>query len=199
MVENGRLSHQFSGELSLAERIGGTGARFTLAAENVARTGYVEDVHLALMNSPGHRANILSLAYNAVGIGVAEHQGKIYVAQDFIFLVPMYSDEQFSAAFAEAFTAARKNSGQKALATRTDSALHDLACATSGDANKLAGKVGDARSVVVFTSSEPHRLPDEMLGRAANPAFHRMNFGVCFRPDQEHGYGNFWVVATFGD
>jgi hypothetical protein len=24
-----------------------------------------------------------------------------------------------------------------------------------------------------------------------------MNFGVCFRPDQKHGYANFWVVATF--
>ncbi|HZI56520.1 MAG TPA: CAP domain-containing protein, partial [Verrucomicrobiae bacterium] len=60
LVENGQLSHQFPGEPSLLERIGATGARFTLAAENVARTEYVEDVHPALMNSPGHRANILN-------------------------------------------------------------------------------------------------------------------------------------------
>ncbi|MBZ5508085.1 MAG: CAP domain-containing protein [Acidobacteriia bacterium] len=199
MVENGQLSHQFPGERSLAERIGATGARFTLAAENIARTGYVEDVHPALMNSRGHRANILSSAYNAVGIGVMEHQNKIYVAQDFLFLVPMYSEEQFGAVFAQAFHLARKSKGRKALDARSDVLLHDLACATEGDAAKLTDKVSDAVAVVVFNSSDPHRLPEEMLGRAANPDFHRMNFGVCFRPDQEHGYANFWVVAAFAN
>jgi hypothetical protein len=199
MLENGQLSHQFLAELSLAERIGATGARFTLAAENVARTGYVEDVHPALMNSRGHRANILSSAYNAVGIGVMEHQGKIYVAQDFLFVVPLYSEEQFGIVFAEAFNRARKNKGRKALNARSDAALHDLACATEGDAAKLADKVSDAMAVVVFNSSEPHRLPEEMFSRAANPEFRRMNFGVCFRPDQERGYANFWVVATFAN
>lgn len=199
MLENGQLSHQFLGEPSLAERIGATGARFTLAAENVARTGYVEDVHPALMNSRGHRSNILSSAYNAAGIGVVERQGKIYVVQDFLFVVPMYSEEQFGAVFGEAFNQARKSKGRKMLNARSDASLHDLACVTEGDAAKLAGKVSDAVAVVVFNSSEPHRLPEEMQGRAANPDFHRMNFGVCFRPDQEHGYANFWVVATFAN
>jgi len=36
-----------------------------------------------------------------------------------------------------------------------------------------------------------------MLERVRDPNFQRMNVGVCFRPDQEHGYANFWVVATF--
>jgi uncharacterized protein YkwD len=197
MVENGQLSHQFLGEPSLVERIGATGARFTLAAENVARTGFVEDVHPALMNSHGHRANILNSAYNAVGIGVVERQGKIYVAQDFLYLVPMYSEEQFGAVFAEAFKLARKSKGRKPINAMPDASLHDLACMTEGDATKLADKVSKAIAVVVFNSSEPHRLPEEMMGRVANPEFHRMNFGVCFRPDQEHGYANFWVVITF--
>ena len=74
-----------------------------------------------------------------------------------------------------------------------------LACATDGNAAKLSGNVADARTVVVFTLSEPHLLPDQVFSRAANPDFHRMNVGVCFRPDQEHGYANFWVVATFAD
>jgi uncharacterized protein YkwD len=37
LAENGKLSHQFPGETSLPERLGATGARFTVAAENVAR------------------------------------------------------------------------------------------------------------------------------------------------------------------
>src|SRR5947209_17254608 len=48
LLENTRLSHQFPGESTLSERLGATGVRFTVAAENVARTEYIEDVHLAL-------------------------------------------------------------------------------------------------------------------------------------------------------
>ena len=111
LAENGTLSHQFAGENSLPERLGATGARFTVSAENVARTEFVEDVHPALMASSGHRANILNTGYNAVGIGVVEEKGKIYVTQDFIFLVPAYSESQFKSAFAEAFNLARKSKG----------------------------------------------------------------------------------------
>ena len=196
MVENGKLSHQFPGEPSLPERIGATGVRFTLAAENLARTEYVEDVHLALMSSPGHRANMLNPGYNAVGIGVVEHEGKIYATQDFIFLVPAYSETQFSSALAETLNLAQKPKRIEVDA-QPDASLRELACATDGEATKLVGKIAGARAVVVFTSSEPHRLPQQMLSRAASRDFYRMKFGVCFRPDQEHGYANFWVVAAF--
>lgn len=194
LAENAQLSHQFPGELSLPERLGAAGVRFTVAAENVARTEWIEDVHPALMGSSGHRANMLSPRYNAVGIGVVQDKGKIYVTQDFIFLVPEYSEALFSAAFAESFNLARK--GRQAE-IRPDALLHELACTTDGDAAKLAGRVAEARSVVVFTSSDPHSLPEQILRRAAD--FHHMNFGVCFRPDQEHGYANFWVIATFSN
>jgi hypothetical protein len=194
LAENANLSHQFRGELSLPERLGATGIRFTVAAENVARTEWIEDVHPALMGSSGHRANMLSPRYNAVGIGVVEDKGSIFVTQDFIFLVPEYTEALFASAFAESFNLARK--GRQAD-IHQDALLHELACATDGDAAKLAGRVAAARSIVVFTSSDPHSLPEQMLSRAAD--FHHMNFGVCFRPDQQHGYANFWVVATFAE
>ena len=194
LAENANLSHQFPGEASLPERLGATGARFTVAAENVARTEWIEDVHPALMGSSGHRANMLSPRYNAVGIGVVQDKGKIFVTQDFIFVVPEYSEALFASAFAESFNLARK--GRQAN-IHQDTLLHELACATDGDATKLAGQVSGARSVVVFTSSDPHSLPEQILSRATSAEFHRMNFGVCFRPDQAHGYANFWVVATF--
>lgn len=194
LAENAQLSHQFRDELSLPERLGATGARFTVAAENVARTEWIEDVHPALMGSSGHRANMLSPKYNAIGIGVIEEKGRIFVTQDFIFLVPEYSEALFASAFAESFSLARK--GRKAE-IRPNALLHELACATDGDATKLAGQVAEASSVVVFTSSDPHSLPEQILSRAAD--FHRVNFGVCFRPDQQHGYANFWVVATFAE
>ncbi len=198
LSQNLELAHQYPGEPSLPERLGATGVRFTRAAENVARTEHVEDVHLALMGSPGHRANMLNPKYNAAGIGVVERDGKFYVTQDFIFAVPVYSEPEFSTAFAEGFNQARKSRGFREIVVQPDASLHDLACSTDGDALKLSGRV-NGRYLVVFTSSEPRRLPEQMLKAAASPDYHRMNFGVCFRPDKEHGYANFWVVATFAN
>lgn len=204
LAESGKLSHQFPGEATLPERLGAIGVRFTVSAENVAQTEFVEDVHPALMTSPGHRANILSASYNAVGIGVVENQGKIYVAQDFIFLVPSYSEAQFNAAFVEAFNLVRKARGIRPIYVREDADLHQLACTTDGNAGKLANNLTGVSatgvsSVVAFTSSDPHHLPPELNPRAANADFHIMKFGACFRPDQEHGYANFWVVAAFAN
>ena len=85
------------------------------------------------------------------------------------------------------------------MTAREDAALHELACTTNGNAVKLSEKLFGVSAVVVFTSSDPHHLPPEMNPRVANADFHRMNYGVCFRPDQEHGYANFWVVAAFAD
>jgi hypothetical protein len=199
LAENGKLSHQFPGEATLPERLGATGARFTVSAENVARTEFIEDVHPALISSPGHRANILSSSYNAVGIGVVESQGKIYVAQDFLFVVPDYTESQFNAAFAEAYNLARTSKGIRPLQVREDTILHELACATDGNAIKLANNLTGVSAVVVFTSSDPHQVPQGMDQRVANPDFHLMKYGACFRPDKEHGYANFWVVAAFAN
>lgn len=195
LAENGTLSHQFPGEPALPERVAAQGVRFTVSAENVARTEYVEDAHLALMNSPGHRANILNVAYNAVGIGVVEQKGKIYVTQDFIFQVPVYSEAEFNAAFAEAFNEAQKSRGGR-ISAQPDPLLRTLACSTDGDALKLSGRV-EGSYVLVFSASEPRRLPEQLLERAAYSKSRRLSFGVCFRPDTEHGHANFWVVAAF--
>jgi hypothetical protein len=130
---------------------------------------------------------------------VVENQGRIYVTQYFIFLVPAYSEAQFNSAFAEAFNLARKGKGIRPLEARQDTALHQLACTTDGAATKLAEQLSGVNAVTVFTSSDPHRMPQEMNPRVANADFHLMKYGVCFRPDQKHGYANFWVVATFSN
>lgn len=52
--------------------------------ENVGYGGSVSTIHNALMNSPGHRANILHTGYNQVGIGTwVSSSGRIWVTQVF--------------------------------------------------------------------------------------------------------------------
>ena len=53
--------------------------------ENVAMNGSLEDAHKRLMASPGHRANILNGAFDAVGIAVVRDAGgTLYITQDFV-------------------------------------------------------------------------------------------------------------------
>lgn len=196
LAQNAKLSHQFTGEPSLAERLGTVGVRFTRAGENVARTEHIEDIHPALMSSPGHRANILNPHYNAAGIGVVEQSGRVYAAEDFVFQVPVYTEADFDSAFAEGFNLARRAKGMREIEARPDPYLRELACATDGDALKLSGNFS-AQYLVVFNSSEPRRLPEQLMKAAGSPAYQHLSFGACFRPDKEHGYGNFWVVAAF--
>lgn len=58
--------------------------------ENIAKTvdyeGPVEYAEQLLMESPGHRANILSLDYNSVGIGIAGDGETFYFTQLFAYL-----------------------------------------------------------------------------------------------------------------
>lgn len=46
------------------------GIRYTTAGENIAGNQSVDAAHQALMNSPGHRANILNPSFTKVGIGI---------------------------------------------------------------------------------------------------------------------------------
>lgn len=57
------------------------GVTYRYAGENLAGASTVDAAHVNLMNSPGHRANILNPNFTQVGIGVVEgsRYGKIFV------------------------------------------------------------------------------------------------------------------------
>src|SRR6185437_15225881 len=99
LADHREMSHEFPGEPALRQRLEATAVRFTTAGENVAKADDPDEAHLALMESPGHRANILGRDYTAVGVGVVERDDRLYVTQDFIRLVPVYTEEQFLQAF----------------------------------------------------------------------------------------------------
>jgi hypothetical protein len=53
--------------------------------ENVAMNPSIDDAHRRLMNSPGHRANLMNAKFTVVGMGVARTvDGMAYVTQDFV-------------------------------------------------------------------------------------------------------------------
>jgi uncharacterized protein YkwD len=196
LAERQHLSHQFTGEPVLSDRIGATGLRFDAAAENVASGAEVEDTHVALMNSPLHRANILNAKYNAVGLAVVPHGARVYVAQSFAHVLPVYSEAQFLHEVVAVVNKLRQSKGIEAIFVRADAALRDAACAGNSNARRLIRTLPGATDLAVFTSSVPDKLPENLNKAVSDAALRRMNIGVCFRPGPEHGYASFSVVAA---
>ncbi|MGB9904169.1 MAG: CAP domain-containing protein, partial [Desulfotomaculales bacterium] len=81
MVENNYFSHTSPTYGSPFEMMKQFGISYRTAGENLAGAPSVEVAHQSLMNSSGHRANILNPSFTQVGIGVAEGSvyGKIFV------------------------------------------------------------------------------------------------------------------------
>jgi hypothetical protein len=83
LAQENTLSHQFPGELGLAERTKRAGARFSSVAENIAEGPSAEVIHRLWMNSPPHRANLLDPRLDSVGIAVTDRNGTLFAVQDF--------------------------------------------------------------------------------------------------------------------
>ncbi len=76
MFERGYFSHYSPEGESVADRAAKEGVDFLVIGENLAFAPNLELAHNGLMNSEGHRANILSPDFGKIGIGVID--GGIY-------------------------------------------------------------------------------------------------------------------------
>lgn len=83
MFERGYFAHINPEGLTPADRLTGAGISFTVTGENLALAPGLEIAHRGLMESLGHRANILSADFGRVGIGVIDGgvYGKMFVQE----------------------------------------------------------------------------------------------------------------------
>jgi uncharacterized protein YkwD len=65
----------------VGDRLQEHNVRYFLAGENLALAPTLNTAHEGLMNSPGHRANILEKNFRRIGIGVIDNgvYGKMFV------------------------------------------------------------------------------------------------------------------------
>lgn len=83
MWENHYFGHYDSEGHDVAYRLQMAGIPYQFAGENLALAPTVEIAHTGLMNSPGHRANILDTDFKKIGIGVIDnlYWGKMFVQE----------------------------------------------------------------------------------------------------------------------
>jgi uncharacterized protein YkwD len=72
MFQQGYFAHLGDDGTSPFDRMRSGGVSFRAAGENLALAPTVQVAHDGLMNSPGHRANILNPRFRRIGIGVAD-------------------------------------------------------------------------------------------------------------------------------
>ncbi len=78
MSDNGFFSHTSPTNGSFSTRLKASGISYSAAGENIAKYGSVSSAHTGLMNSSGHRANILSEKFTRIGIGIVYNSSTKY-------------------------------------------------------------------------------------------------------------------------
>jgi len=72
MFVRGYFAHNTPEGKTPFDRMRASGIRFSAAGENLALAQTLEIAHINLMNSPGHRANILHPSFGRLGIGILD-------------------------------------------------------------------------------------------------------------------------------
>jgi len=79
-------SHNSPDGRTAAKRVANEGVKYAGVGENIAGSGTVANAHKGLMDSPGHRQNIMSRDFTDIGIGIVKNaDGSVTVTQNFIY------------------------------------------------------------------------------------------------------------------
>lgn len=195
MVEKKSLAHLLPGEEPLTRRIAATGLRFNASAENVAFATEWEDLHPGLMQSPGHRANILSPKYNEVGIAVALGSNGYYAVQNFARTTSEWSTKEAELRLA-AELRRRFGSG---LEVMFSPAIRGAMCQMAGDDQVSAQRVPaetPRRRTFAFTAAEPEDLPEKLTG-SVNRSVKLVEVGVCYKATPKYPGGTYWIGLAY--
>jgi uncharacterized protein YkwD len=188
------------------DRLKRAGPRVTAAGENISLASGPDEAHEDLMNSPGHRANMLSPVFTHVGIAVVPQGEQILAtlvfgrrpepvgawtaarAIDAIAAVrkarhlePAAIDPSLRVA-AEAGAAAFSRGGTKAAFAETNAALQREVDRT--------GKAGPPACVHAFEIVHPDQLGE--LPAVVDPALRRMGVATATRRDTK----GTWLVVV---
>lgn len=200
LAANGKLSHQFDGEPPLQARIAATGFHYSASAENVALATHFDDLHPALMNSPGHRANILNPKYTAVGIGVVHKGDAYYTTENFSRATEDASTDEAEHRMANAINRYRKERGMRAVKVIFSKRLRNTIC-DQAEHEKLQAKsliTDDGYfGATAATSPDLDVIPPSTEEVMAKPDLDRVAIGACFRVTNRYPGGVYWFAFEY--
>jgi uncharacterized protein YkwD len=198
MIASDRLSHQFSGELGLLERIGQVSPlKIDRVGENVAYASSAPDVNAVLMHSAPHRKNLLDGGFNVAGIAAIWSDGKLYVVQDFAHDVPSYSVQESRVLVGRAIAEMRRQEGLPELAQLTPAKLDEATCSLAKEKRPSVHPIAAAyknRRIITYTQSHPEIIPPEATRLLDDPDVRQFAVGACYARDAAYPTGIYWVA-----
>jgi cysteine-rich secretory family protein len=184
MLDLNIVEHQLPGEPSLEERLTNAGTRFTYIAENIAVGKDPASIHSGWMNSPGHRANILSPRVTAVGIAVVRGTAGLFAIQD----------------FSQSFTNLSLEQQEKQVASLlSEKGLHVTGAAE--DARKACdsnSRVPGARawSVMRFETADLTVFAPELEKKIRSEPYRNVTVGAC-HTSEAAGFAHYKIALLF--
>jgi uncharacterized protein YkwD len=209
MLETGIVGHISPNTGSAADRAKAAGIRSALVLENVARAYGLTEAQDGLMNSPGHRANILSRQATHVGVGIVlgkEVAGRreMFITQVFIRVASEINPDEIAAAVSKKVRArrslagdawldevARDFAGRVAAGTPTPEAAARASEKLRTRPNAFRGVTTVATTVADVSAFDPGQaLADESVSH--------FGIGVAQGDHPELGDGAIFIVVLFG-
>jgi len=198
MAAENRISHQFSGEPSLPQRLAASSPlHLERTGENVAMAGNPDQAHQALMASPPHRDNLLSPNFNVAGFGVFRSGHMIYVAQDFASSLPSYSVQQAQDLVDASVEQLRAQAKMPRLQRVDSGSIQSSACAMAQADSLSAAAPPPGAYMLRYTSMAPEALPSDISKVIAARGLHTYSAGTCYAKTQKYPSGAYWVVLVF--
>jgi uncharacterized protein YkwD len=195
---------------SAADRVRAAGIKTGVVLENVARAYGIDEAHQALMNSPGHRANLMSAVATHVGIGVAfgETAGgrrELFLSQVFTRVPPVLDRAQAIAAVRQKLAAARAVpdiAGLDRLAQRLADGVAagksaDPACQAIGDHDTGLRKLYQRIGCVISAVADLDRI--DGAGLLGGDPVDELGLGISQGPHPEIGDNAIWIVVLLAN
>jgi hypothetical protein len=168
MAAEGPIAHRYNNELDVSGRAAQAGAHFSLIEENVAVGPDPATIHDEWMNSPGHRANLLSPDVNRVGLALVTSRGVLYAVADYSRAVPVLTQAQVEAAIAGLI----RDRGVPVMADATNART---ACAQDRGSSGIA----QPGFIMRWQGADLTQLPQPLLNHLASGRYRKAAVGSC--------------------
>ena len=204
------VSHVSPTTGSAADRVRAANIKTAVVLENVARAYGVGEAHAGLMNSPGHRANLMSSTATHVGIGVVlgdEVSGRreLFVTQVFIRVPPKIDPGTVAELVRRRIAAVRPVAIDGQLASAAQGLAAGLAAGRSRDSlwpgvrrelDQLGGRYARVGSVITAVAETDTLDGASLLGDYKPDD---IGIGIAQGTHPEIGEGAIWIVVLMAE
>jgi uncharacterized protein YkwD len=195
---------------SAADRVRAANIKTAVVLENVARAYGIVEAHEGLMNSPGHRANLMSALATHVGIGVVygeEVSGRpeLYVTQVFIRIPPKVDAARAAELVRQRIDGVRHVAVDAQLASVAQGLADGLAAGKTRDElwpaarkrlDAMAGQYARVGSVVTAVADVENVDGKELIGESKPD---NIGVGIAQGNHPEIGEGAVWIVILMAE